>query len=326
MLRLLAIRVCVRALLPSVLMSLSKVRAPYKCSVGCRCRQTWSGPLPTMLEACKSGNEPAVKELLRRGADVNASLNVSAIGGDMLCRSGARHVRRLSMIGIVVARTHICKQCTHACMFTPERPHLHTRMHHACTLHAHTQARGHPVTYLHINSYMYTCTCARTQVFVLCKQACFLISAITRALVHICTGTHAHMHKCAHAPFVRCTCTHAHKKTCPPSRLHGRAFAHMRACTLALAFAPHSQSRTLIRVHARMHPCIHERFHAQPCTYMLTRTRDHAHSYTVRSHVDTHTRKHLRSLRCKRAQLIVCTNVSTCTHERARGTTPLFPA
>ena len=116
-------------------------RVPSKFSAGCRCPQTWSGPLPTMEEACRRDNQPAVKELLRRGADVNASLNVSTIGGDMLCRSDARHVRRClhhaPVIGIVVARAHMCKHCTRSRKYTPVRPHshphTHTHLHVECT-------------------------------------------------------------------------------------------------------------------------------------------------------------------------------------------------
>ena len=163
------------------------------------------------------------------------------------------------------------------------------RMHTCAHAFSHAPSRIHPV--VHICTQIHTCT--HVHVRTRTMQASVL-SRIRASREHLCshaqmpTASHAHMRTCthsracacacAHAPLLRCTFTHSHTNTRPPSHLYGRAHAHLRAWSRAWAHAPHSQSRTLTRARVSMHPCIHARVHARPCTYMLTRTLLHLRS------------------------------------------------
>ena len=124
----------------------------------------------------------------------------------------------------------------HSCMRTCTLVHMHPSTHIPSCISAHKFIRAH----------MHMCTRASTRTNA--GKRAFSYPRITRALMHRCADaphTCTYVHTCAHAPLLRSACTHAHKNTRPPSHLYGRTDVHMRACTLALAYAPHSHLRTL---------------------------------------------------------------------------------
>ena len=125
-----------------------------------------------------------------------------------------------------------------------------------------TLLRTSPRAYLHINSYVHTCICARAQVLGLMQAS--VLSHIRASSEHLCTDaqmprTHTHM------------CTHV--RTRPYYAAH------------ALMHTKYTPTFALVRTHR----CIHARLHtcAGICA-IFSFTHANTHPYTARNHVDTH--------------------------------------